>query len=116
MAAAGADPVGLKGADSRWLADERAGLHRVATVVAREGPPHELFAEVTAAVGLLLRAEGAALWHYPGGGQATLLGTWGNLGRALAVGSRWTLDGNSVTALVHQTMRPARVDTYASAT
>jgi signal transduction histidine kinase len=113
--AVAADPTGLNGADSRWLAGERAALHRVATVAAREGPPHELFAEVTAAVGLLLRAEVAALWHYAGGGQATLLGTWGDLGRALAVGSRWTLDGDSVTALVHQTMRPARLDTYASA-
>ena len=90
-----------------WLADEQAALRRVATMVARESPAAEIFAKVAEEVGLRLRAEGAMVHRFGPDEHATVIGSWGN---GFRVGSRWKLDGNSVTALVYRTQRPARLD------
>jgi PAS domain S-box-containing protein len=97
------------------LADEQAALRRVATLVAREAPPDEVFAAVAGEVGRLLPVEGTAMLRYEVAGTATVLATWGE--RApLKVGTRIAAEGESVTAVVHRTSRPARIDDYATAT
>jgi signal transduction histidine kinase len=98
------------------LAEEQAALRRVATMVARESPAEEIFPKVAQEVALLLGAEAALIQRYEQDGDATVVGSWGDLADAYRVGGRSKLDGDSVTALVHRTGRPARLDDYERAT
>jgi signal transduction histidine kinase len=102
-------------AEVERLVQEQAALRRVATMVARERPPDEVFAQVAEEVGLLLAGDAALILRYEPDGHTTVVGNWGNLGNAFRVGSRWRLDGSSVTALVYRTQRPARFDAYQDA-
>jgi GAF domain-containing protein len=98
------------------LAAEQAALRRVATLVARESSPEEVFAQVADEVGLLVEADTVGLFRYERDEHATLVAAWGRLGRTLRVGSRFGLDDDNVTALVYRTRRPARFDAYDDAT
>jgi signal transduction histidine kinase len=98
------------------LAEEQAALRRVATMVAREPSAEEIFVTVAEEVGLLLGAEAAVIHRFDSDGRAIVVGSWGELGDAFQVGSRSKLDGDSVTALVYRTERPARTDGYKNAT
>jgi signal transduction histidine kinase len=100
----------------RRLADEQAALRRVATVVARQPSPDEVFAAVTNEVGTLLRVEHSYMWRYEPDGSATMVAYWGELDAGITAGTRQTLEGESVAALVLRTERPARIDDYTSAT
>jgi signal transduction histidine kinase len=94
------------------LAEEQAGLRRVATMVARECPPVELLAKVAEEAGLLLRADIATVHRFDADGAGMVVGNWTKLGDAFPVGRRTTLDGDSATARVYRTQRPVRVDSY----
>jgi signal transduction histidine kinase len=96
------------------LAEEQAALRRVATLVARQASPQEVFAAVTEEVGRLLNFEGVILLSY-GDGMATVVASWNRRGRELTVGTQLALEGDSVANLVFRTQRPARVDDYANA-
>jgi signal transduction histidine kinase len=104
------------GAELRRLATEQAALRRVATLVARESPPAEVFAAVAEEVGRLLGVEVTTMHRYDAGDTATILASWGEGGGVLRVGERIPVDGRNVTAIVQRTSRPARIDDYASAT
>jgi signal transduction histidine kinase len=97
------------------LAGEQAALRRVATLVARGSPAPQVFAEVAREVGELLGAESAWMHRFDHDGNATVVATWGPGGSDLSVGSRFSLEGDSVVALVLRTGRPARFDDYADA-
>jgi signal transduction histidine kinase len=98
------------------LADEQAALRRVATLVAQQPSPSEVFTAVTQAVGLLLGADLAALHVFPGDGTARTIASWsGDGGPILPIGSRFPLDGESVAARIFETAAPARIDSYAEA-
>ncbi|MEN3279321.1 MAG: hypothetical protein V7607_461 [Solirubrobacteraceae bacterium] len=96
------------------LADEQAALRRVATLVARESPPDEVFAAVAGELAQLLPAEDTAMLRYEDDGTATVLATWGERGRFFSIGSRLPVDGDNVTAVVRRTGRSARIDDYAA--
>jgi signal transduction histidine kinase len=98
------------------LAGEQAALRRIATLIGRGRPSREVFAEVAREVGELLGAEGAWMDRYDDDGKATVVAAWGLGGRDLSVGTRFSLDGDSVVSLVHRTGRPARVDDYTRTT
>jgi PAS domain S-box-containing protein len=98
------------------LADEQAALRRVATLVARGSPPQEVFAAVAGELGRLLPVEDTAMLRYEDDGTATVVATGGDRAHTLDVGTRLPLEGENVTALVHRTGRPARIDDYAKAT
>jgi signal transduction histidine kinase len=98
------------------LAEEQAALRRVATLVAREAPPEEVFAKVAEEVGLLLGAESAWMYCFEPDGAATVVASCGQLARAFPVGMRLGLEGENVTRTVLRTGRPARIDDYAKAT
>ncbi|MEN3279232.1 MAG: hypothetical protein V7607_372 [Solirubrobacteraceae bacterium] len=102
-------------AEVRRLVDEQAALRRVATLVAREPPPGEVFAAVAEEVGGLLSVDDTRLIRYEGDDTATVVATWGDLAEAVPVGTRMSLEGRSVSALVRQTERPARIDDYSDA-
>jgi signal transduction histidine kinase len=117
--------IGISNANARAeadrLAQEQAVLRRVATMVARERTPEEVFDEVCEEV-VLLRpgAEAAVIQCYEPDGTATVVGSWAapenrdlaEMVRAgpLAVGTSSTLDDESITALVYGTERTARID------
>jgi PAS domain S-box-containing protein len=96
--------------DLRRLAAEQAALRRVATLVAREATPAEVFAALAEEVARLLEVPLIETVRYEPDGTATVIGAWGE--NPFPVGSNWTLDGPSITASVLQTGRPARIDDY----
>jgi signal transduction histidine kinase len=98
------------------LADEQAALRRVATLVARQPSPDEVFAAVAEETGRLLPVEDTAMLRYEDDGTATVVATRGERGEALKAGTRMTVGGENVTAVVHRTGRPARMDDYGTAT
>ncbi|MCW3043099.1 MAG: histidine kinase [Actinobacteria bacterium] len=100
------------------LADEQAALRRVATLVARGLPPTEIFAALAEEVGRLLSIAGTRILRYEADGTATVIGGWSEsveVPLELEVGARLVLEGESLSALVFRTGRPARIDSYAAA-
>jgi PAS domain S-box-containing protein len=98
------------------LADEQAALRRVATLVARECPPEEVFAAVAGEVGRLLPVEDTAMLRYDDDDAATVVATWGKRADELKVGTRMPIGGENLTTRVRRTGRPARIDDYAAST
>ena len=98
------------------LADEQAALRRVATLVARQSPPAEIFAAVADEVARLLHVEDATIFRYEDDWTATVVADRGDRDVPLPMGSRLPLDGDSATALVRRTGRPARIDDFSNAT
>jgi signal transduction histidine kinase len=97
------------------LAEEQAALRRVATLVARGAPTHELFAAVPEEVGKLLGADQTGMSRYESDGTATLVAAWARAGEPIPVGARGRLGGKNLTTAVEQTRRPSRIDRYADA-
>ena len=60
------------------LAEEQAALRRVATLVARESPPAEIFAAVAEEVGRLLRVEDTTIFRYEDDGTAMVVADRGD--------------------------------------
>jgi PAS domain S-box-containing protein len=101
----------------RVLADEHAALRRVATLVAREPPPAEIFAAVAEEVAALLGVEDATIFRYEDDEIATVVADRaGERAAPLEIGSRMSLAGESATALVRRTGRPSRLDDFSNAT
>jgi PAS domain S-box-containing protein len=103
-------------AEVERLADEQAALRRVATLVAREASPAEVFAAVAEELGRLLDAPATRLVRYEQNETATIVSSWGRLADEVPVGTRLPLGGVNVISLVAQTGRPSRIDDYAKAT
>jgi signal transduction histidine kinase len=103
-------------AEVERLADEQAALRRVATLVAREPPPEQVFAAVAEEVGRLLRVENTRMYRYETDGTATVLADWGERDAALPLGANLTLEGENVIGMVRRTGRPGRIDDHSAAT
>ena len=100
----------------RRLADEQAALRRVATLVAAAVPTSEVFEAVAREVGLQCDADLARMERFEADDTVTAIAAWSRGDYAeLAVGTRLSLDGLSIAAQVHETGRPARVDSFAGA-
>jgi GAF domain-containing protein len=72
------------------LADEQAALRRVATMVAREGSPAEVFATVAEEIGQLLGAEATLMYRYESRDETLVIASWGRLAASVPTGSLWT--------------------------
>jgi signal transduction histidine kinase len=94
------------------LAAEQAALRRVATLVAHGSPPADVFAAVGEEVGRLLPADRAFVARYEGDDTATIVGAWSAAGDATPIGTRYRDPDPSVSLLVRESGRPARVDNY----
>jgi GAF domain-containing protein len=97
------------------LAHEQAALRRVATLVAHESPPAQVFAAVAEEVGRLLGVDDTRLVRYEPNGTVTALASWGKLADAVAVGANARPERTTVTSLVLESASDARVDDYTSA-
>jgi PAS domain S-box-containing protein len=97
----------------RTLAAEQAALRRVATTVAREADPAQVFAVVTEEVGRLLGANTSNMVRFEPDGTAVVTGGWstGHV-RNVPVGDRVALDGPTVAARILRSGRPERIDSY----
>jgi signal transduction histidine kinase len=98
----------------RALVDEQAALRRVATTVASEAEQERVFAVVTEEVGRLLGAQTANMVRFePDGGTAVVAGEWstGSV-RSVPAGTRIDLRSPTVSALIHGSGRPERIDSY----
>jgi signal transduction histidine kinase len=100
------------------LAEEQAALRRVATLVAREALPAEVFSTVTEELGRLLGADFAAMIRMEPNNEAIVVAGWaaeeGEQGM-VPVGTLIplegeTLGGETVAKIVARTGRPARSD------
>jgi PAS domain S-box-containing protein len=98
----------------RVLADEQAALRRVATLVARETPPDEVFAAVVREVGEVLGVDATHLGRYDADGMVVSIAQGGRY-PSVPIGARFPLEGDSVSARVLRTGRPARMDGYEDA-
>jgi len=93
------------------LADEQAGLRRVATLVAQGASPDDLLAAVASEIGQLLPADYAIIGRYDANGtEFTAVGNWSREGDSAGFPTTLAVGGRNVTALVWQTRRTARID------
>ena len=98
-------------ARARQLADEQAALRRVATLVAHESSPDEIFAVVAEEVGHVLCVPIVALVRYETDGSAIrVVSGWSESAFPVPMGTRLLLDGPSHFAEVWATRRPARLE------
>jgi signal transduction histidine kinase len=102
-------------AAQRALADEHAALRRVATLVAAESPPMDVFQQVTEEVGRLLGLPGAGVVQYDEGTRGgVIVGAWSEDGTLpVPMGGWLDLDGDTVAAKVLRTGTAQRLEGYA---
>jgi PAS domain S-box-containing protein len=98
------------------LADEQAALRRVATLVARDAPPTDVFAAVADAVAELFGTEDISMARYEGGRTRLIVASSGRFRDAFPVGSRQVLGGDNVGSRIFETQRAVRIDDYSTAT
>ena len=86
----------------------------MATLVARGVEPLEVFGAVAEEMRRCVPADTAGLWRFETDGEITIVAAAADPA-ALAkwpVGTRTTLEGNTIAALVQRSGRPARIDSY----
>jgi GAF domain-containing protein len=95
------------------LAEEQAALRRVATLVARGASPAAVFAAVAQEVAQVLQLPNAAVCRFDDQGRTlTIVAIQDDHPHSPQPGTRWPLDGPSMSAEVLRTGRPARVEDY----
>jgi GAF domain-containing protein len=106
----------ISNADARaslaLLADEQAALRRVATLVARESSPVEIFRAVTEEACRVLASEAVGLLRFDPDETATLLAQSETPWDPPPLGTRFALDGDNVVAHVFRTGETVRVDDW----
>jgi signal transduction histidine kinase len=90
------------------LAEEQAALRRVATLVARGGPPAEIFSAVSDELTSLFGAQATVLRFEDQGPAIVFEGVAKTFD--VAVGTRWEFQSGMASAQVYRTGRSARVD------
>jgi PAS domain S-box-containing protein len=95
------------------LAEEQATLRRLATLVAQEAPLETVFAKVAEEVAKTLGDADSALWRDDGDQTVTAVAARRpGVGLGVRVGTRLTLDGDSVIAVVLREGRSHRIDDF----
>ena len=99
------------------LAQQQSALRRVATLVARGVEPSEVFAAVATELARCLGTHYSALWRYQPDGAVTLLAVSDDDPglKKMPVGARFSLEGESISAIVLRTGRAARIDSFENA-
>jgi GAF domain-containing protein len=82
------------------------------TLVAGQATAEEIFASVAEEVAGLLRADRGTVCRYEPDGTMTVTAYWASEDRSIPVGTRVEFQADSVAALVQQSGRPARIDSY----
>jgi PAS domain S-box-containing protein len=95
------------------LAEQQAALRRVPGLVAGDAAAADVFAAVAREVGQVLRVPLMQMSRYEPDGTATVIGAWGERPHPFQAGTRWPLDGPTISTKVRETGRPARLDDLA---
>jgi len=98
-------------AEQRRLAEEQAALRRVATLVASDAPPEQVFQSVTEEMCRLLGIPSAVLERFEDDETATIVARYGRTGE-LTVGTVVPLEEGLAATRVFQTGAPARIDGF----
>ena len=98
------------------LAAEQSALRRVATLVAREHSPDDLFATLAREVRVLLGVDCSEVLRYEADATATMVAGWGDAPINLPIGERLPLEGENLASEVLRTRLPARKEDYTDAT
>jgi signal transduction histidine kinase len=115
MAGVPADPpqdtaMPLDGPDLR---EEQAALRRVATAVAEQRTPDEIFSILTREMAILFGATGASLVRFEPGGQGLVIADWSMPGtEGMPPGLRIDFELDSTLQRVYRTGAAARIDAY----
>jgi PAS domain S-box-containing protein len=99
-------------AEVERLAAEQAALRRVATLVAEGASPSVVLDAVVAEMEELLGADQVLLNRFEPGDEVIMLAHRGLDVERTPVGTRLSIEGESVTSMVHRTGRPARIGGY----
>lgn len=104
----------ISGDELQRVAHEQAALRRVATLVAGEVSPSEVFGAVAAETGAVLGAAKTAVARFERDGTATLVGCWdgsspGGQATATQLASHWPTEDDSIASLVRRFGQPAWV-------
>jgi signal transduction histidine kinase/uncharacterized protein YoaH (UPF0181 family) len=100
-------------AELERLAEEQSALRRVATLVAQGASSTEVFAAVAQEVVQVLHLSNSAICRFDDEGSTmTVVAVWGDHPEIVRPGSRWPLDGPSMSTEVLRTGRPTRVEDY----
>ncbi|HEY2435714.1 MAG TPA: GAF domain-containing sensor histidine kinase, partial [Solirubrobacteraceae bacterium] len=97
------------------LAAEQSALRRVATLVAREHSPEDLFATLAEELGVLLGVDGSAILRYDPDSTATVVAGWSDGAISIPLGRRFPLEGESLAGEVQGTGKPRRKEHYEAA-
>ncbi|MGZ4222707.1 MAG: GAF domain-containing protein [Solirubrobacteraceae bacterium] len=100
--------------DVQRLAQEQAALRRVATLVAQGAPPEDVFSLVAQEIAGVTGLEMVMVGRYDPDRTVLLTGAAGD--HPFQPGTRWPLDGRSVSSQVLETGRPVTSDPYAKMT
>ena len=84
----------------------------MATLVAHGAPPADVFAAVAAEVAQLLGIALVVMSRYESDASVTVIGSWSERPHPFQTGTRWPLEGPTVSARVRETGRPMRVERY----
>ena len=106
-------PSADSGSELHRLVEQQAALRRVATLVASGASSTEVFEAVALEVGQVLQLANTAVCRYEDEGTAmTVLAAFGDRPEVFSPGSRWPLDGPSMSAEVLRTGSPVRFEEY----
>jgi signal transduction histidine kinase len=97
------------------LAAEQSAVRRVATLVAREHSPEDLFATLAKEVRVLLGVDASEILRYEADATATMVAGWSNSAISLPLGERLPLDGENLAREVQRTGLPGRKEDYSDA-
>ena len=100
--------------DLRLLAHEQSALRRVATLVAQNVAPAEIFHAVSTEAGRLLGTDATGLMRFDEDGTGVVMHDLPGPS-PIRAGTRLPLDGDNVSGRVYGTGRTARMDDYGAA-
>jgi GAF domain-containing protein len=97
------------------LAAEQAALRRVATLVARDYSPEDLFATLAEELGVLLEVDASAILRYEPDSTATVVAGWSDGAITIPLGERFPLEGENLAGEVQGTGKARRKEAYEAA-
>jgi signal transduction histidine kinase len=97
------------------LAAEQSALRRVATLVAREHSPDDLFATLAQELGVLLQVDAATILGYDADSTATVVAGWSDGAINIPLGERFPLEVDNLAGEVQGTGRVRRKEDYDAA-
>src|SRR5262249_57735750 len=102
--------VGALSESNERMIEEQAALRRIAILVASGAEAGEVFEAVVGEAARVVDVETAMLGRYEPDRALTVVASLDS--PAFVPGSRWGLDGPSVSATVLESRQPARIDDY----